>query len=146
MSDKPAANDGTSTPFIIALVIIVLAVLGIWLVSALSGSENDDRQGVIRAVLGQNDALQREDFTDFQSYTCAELTETEEKVLTRQRESVGAKGARFVENVTDVNIDGDRASAKVVYYFDNTKDEKVDVAATLVREDGSWRMCTPEPR
>ena len=32
-----------------------------------------------------------------------------------------------------------------VYYFDNARDDKVDAELTVVREDGSWRVCSPTP-
>ena len=38
------------------------------------------------------------------------------------------RGERFVDDVTDVVIDGDRATAKVTYHFDKAPDTKTGVA------------------
>ena len=61
------------------------------------------------------------------------------------RQSVAAKGARFVGNVTDVSISGETASAVVTYYFEHNRDDKTDVRTAIVREDGAWRVCTAGP-
>ena len=49
-------------------------------------------------------------------------------MLARQRDSVAKRGERFVDDVTDVEIDGDRATAKVTYHFDKAPDDKTGVA------------------
>jgi hypothetical protein len=95
---------------------------------------------VVRAVLGQNDALQRLDYADFRANTCARDAGTEAQVLDRQRTSVAAKGGRYVGNVTDVSMSGDTASATVTYYFERNRDDKTDVRTALVREDGAWGL------
>ena len=97
----------------------------------------------MRAALGQNDALQRLDYPGFRANTCAEQAGHAAEVLDRQRSSAAQRGARYVDNVTGVSIVGDKATANVVYYFGNTKDTKIDSATTFVREDGSWRVCSP---
>ena len=58
-------------PFLGALAIIVIVVIAIWLFkcSAATGLCEDQRVG--RAAVGQNDALQRQNFADFRAYTCA---------------------------------------------------------------------------
>ena len=100
---------------------------------------------MVRAALGQNDALQRLDYADFRANTCAQEAGAEADVLARQRNSVEDKGARYVNNVTSVTVQGDRASADVSYYFAGARDVKYDVPTTFVREDGTWRVCTPGP-
>ena len=104
-----------------------------------------EREAVVRAAVGQNDALQRLDYADFRANTCAQQAGVEAEVLARQRNSVAAKGARYVDNVTGVSIDGDRATANVSYYFAVDKDDKVDTVTDFVREDGAWRVCSPGP-
>ena len=54
-------------------------------------------------------------------------------------------GARFVDDVTDVVIDGDRATATVTYHFDKAPDTKTGVDMTFVREDGAWKVCSIGP-
>ena len=91
------------------------------------------------------DALQRLDYADFRANTCARDAGKEADVLDRQRNSVAAKGARYVGNVTDVSISGETASAVVTYYFEHNRDDKTDVRTAIVREDGAWRVCTAGP-
>ena len=78
-------------------------------------------------------------------YTCKRLQGTEADVIARQRDSVAKRGARFVDDVTDVKIDGDRATATVTYHFDKAPDEKTPVPMTFVREDGAWKVCSTGP-
>ena len=54
-------------------------------------------------------------------------------------------GERFVDDVTEVAVDGDRATAKVTYHFDKAPDTKTGVETTFVREDGAWKVCSPGP-
>ena len=52
-------------PFLGALAIIVVVVIAIWLFSVFETDRTPEDQRVGRAAVGQNDALQREDFADF---------------------------------------------------------------------------------
>ena len=140
-ADKP-----TATPFMAALAIIVLVVIGIGLFNFFESDELSDDQQVARSAVGQNDALQRESYADFRTYTCRAQLGNESDILAQQRDSSAKKGARFVDSITDVAIDGDRATAKVTYYFDKTSDTKTGVQMTFAREDGAWKVCSPGPR
>lgn len=139
-TDRPAV-----APFLGALVIIVAVVIGIWLLNIFSGDDLTDEQQIARAVSGQNDALQRDDYADFVAFTCAEQRGDEAKVLAGQRASVQERGDRFVDAVAGVVIDGDRASADITYYFDNDSDAKETVEVAFVREDGTWKVCSTGP-
>lgn len=141
-TDQPAADRPTMTPFLGALAIIVLVVIGIWVSSLFRGDGLSEDQRVGRAAVGQNDAMQRENFREFADYTCREQQGTEADFLARQRDSVAKNGARYVDDITGVRIDGDRATGTVVYHFEKTPDTKVDAATTFVREDGQWRVCS----
>ena len=66
-------------------------------------------------------------------------------MVARQRDSAAKRGARFVDDVTDVKIDGDRATATVTYHFDKAPDEKTPVPMTFLREDGAWKVCSTGP-
>lgn len=146
MTAARGSGDGRSAvPFLAALAIIVLVVVGIGVMTLARRGDDSQREAVVRAALGQNDALQRLDYSGFRANTCAQQAGQEAEVLDRQRSSAAQRGARYVDNVTGVSIDGDKATANVVYYFGNTKDTKVDSATTFVREDGSWRVCSPAP-
>ena len=132
-------------PFLGALAIIVLVVITIGLVNIFRRSDPPADQQVGRAAVGQNDALQRQDYADFRTYTCRAQHGVEADVLARQRGSVAKHGERFVDDVADVVLDGDRATAKVTYHFDKVPDTKTGVAMTFVREDEAWKVCSTGP-
>jgi hypothetical protein len=140
------ANDRpTMAPFLGALAIIVVVVIAIWLFSVFDTDRTPEDQRVGRAAVGQNDALQREDFADFSAYTCEKSRGSQTDMVAHQRDSATKRGARFVDDVNDVKIDGDRATATVTYHFDKAPDEKKPVPMTFVREDGAWKVCSTGP-
>lgn len=132
-------------PFLAALAIIVIVLIAIWLVNLFQGDRTPEDQRVGRAAVGQNDALQREDYADFSGYTCEKMRGSETDVIARQRDSAAKRGARFVDDVTEVKIEGDRATATVTYHFDKAPDQKTPVPMTFVREDGAWKVCSTGP-
>ena len=69
---RAAADRPTMAPFLGALAIIVIVVIAIWLFSLFEGDRTPEDQRVGRAAVGQNDALQRQNFADFGAYTCRE--------------------------------------------------------------------------
>jgi hypothetical protein len=145
---SPEADDAgrpTATPFLAALAIVVIVVIAIGLINLLRDDRLSEDQRVERAAVGQNDALQRRDFDDFRAFTCRQLHSTESDVLARQDDSVAKRGTRFVDDVTNMVIDGDRATATVTYHFDKAPDDKKPVETTFVREDGSWKVCSTGP-
>lgn len=149
MSQDDEASDArdrpTIAPFVGALAIIVIVVITIWLFNVFGSDRTPEDQRVGRAAVGQNDALQRNNFADFGSYTCGKARGSEADMLARQRDSVTKRGSRFVDDVTDVKIDGDRATATVTYHFDKAPDDKTPVPMTFVREDGAWKVCSTGP-
>ena len=142
---ESADDRPTMAPFLGALAIIVLVVIAIGLFSIFGKRDQPADQQVGRAAVGQNDALQRQDYADFRTYTCRAQHGVEADILARQRDSVAKHGERFVDDVTDVAIDGDRATAKVTYHFDKAPDTKTGVAIAFVREDGAWKVCSTGP-
>jgi hypothetical protein len=135
----------TITPFLVALAIVVLVVITIGLFNFFGDNEPPADQQVARAAVGQNDALQRQSYPDFRDYTCRAEQGVEADILAHQRDSVAKRGERYVDDVTDVAIDGDRATAKVTYHFDKAPDAKTSVDVTFVREDGAWKVCSSGP-
>lgn len=132
-------------PFLGALAIIALVVIAIVLFNVFDDNEPPADQQVGRAAVGQNDALQRQNYTDFRTYTCRDRQGVEADVLARQRDSVAKRGERFVDDVTDIKVEGDRATAKVTYHFDKAPDAKTGADMTFVREDGAWKVCSTGP-
>ncbi|MGV0592238.1 Rv0361 family membrane protein [Mycolicibacterium porcinum] len=131
----------TMAPFLGALAVIVLVVIVVILLNVFGTDGRSEEQKVSFAAVGQNDALQRENFGEFSGYTCTAQRGAEADFIARQRDSVAKQGARYVDEVKDIKVDGDRASATVVYHFGNTPDAKVDTETAFVREDGQWRVC-----
>lgn len=145
--NEPADEPSTTAwPILVALALVAIVVATVTGLRALRGDEVRAEAGVDRAVVGQNDALQRQDYPDFIRFTCAGQQRSEETVLAEQRQSSQAKGARIVDDVRGPVIDGDRARATVVYHFENSADDKITTEMSFVREDGEWKVCSPGPR
>jgi hypothetical protein len=140
-SDWPADRP-TLAPFLGALAIILLVVIGIVAFSVFGGSDTTPDQQLRGAVVGQNDALQRQHYADFRGFTCRANQRSEADVLAGQRDSIAKSGERYVDEVSDIRIAGDRAAVKVTYHFDKTPDTTSSAEVTLVREDGAWKVCS----
>jgi hypothetical protein len=143
--DAEASDRPTIAPFLGALAIIAIVVIAIVLFNVFGSDDVPSDQQVARAAVGQNDALQRQNYADFVTYTCKPAQGVEADILARQRDSVAKRGERFVDDVTKVVVDGDRATATVTYHFGKAPDAKSDVTTTFVREDGAWKVCSPGP-
>ncbi len=78
--DDRAARP-TMAPFLGALAIVAVVVVGVWLFHLFRGDELTAEQQIARAAVGQNDALQREDYADYRSFTCPAEQSTEQAVL-----------------------------------------------------------------
>ena len=142
--DAPDNQDRpTATPFLAALVIIVVVITAILVIN--TGDGDDDPEQIGRVVVSQNDALQRQNYQDFVASTCAAQHGTEGEVLTRQRDSVAARGERYVDGASNVVVDGDRATADVRYHFGENKETEVSVDMSFVREGGAWKVCSIGP-
>ncbi len=144
-SDPDSARP-TATPLLIAVVLVGVALAVVFGLRACRSDEISAEAGIGRAVIGQNDALQREDYADFRRFTCAAEQGAEDTVLAGQRKSAEAKGARYVDDVRDFAVEDDRATATVVYHFEKSADDKVTAAMTFARAGGQWTVCSPGPR
>jgi hypothetical protein len=142
---EPVPDHGpdrpTIAPFLGALAVLLLVVIGIVLFNVFGDSSPAPGTDVGRAIVGQNDALQRQDYADFRDFTCRAVQGSEADFLAQQRDSVAKHGERYIDDVKDVRIDGDRATASVTYHFDKTADTTSGSELTVVREDGSWKVC-----
>ena len=143
---EPGQDRPTFMPIAIALAIVVVALGSIWVLRLFRTDEVPDEGLAGRAVVGQNDALQRENYPDFLAYTCIAQQGTETQVLADQKQSKAAKGNRFVDDVKDFAVTGDRATATVVYHFEKSADNKINTPMTFVRENGGWKVCSPGAR
>lgn len=136
----PDPDRPTIAPFLGALAIIVVVVIGIVVFNAF-GDDSARPEDVGVAVVGQNDALQRLNYADYQKYTCKAHQGNEADVLAQQRDSVAKNGQRYVDDVTAIKIDGDAATAVVKYHFDKKVDTTSGRESKFVREDGAWKLC-----
>ena len=142
-------SDGSRSspaPILGALAVVLSALAVFWVLQMVAGDAQSDEDRVALAAVGQNDALQRGDYADFRTFTCIAEQGTESGVLTDQRQSSSAKGARFVDDVTGIAVTSDRATATVVYHFEKAPDDKISSVTTFVRENGRWTVCSPGPR
>ncbi len=143
---EPADDRPTFMPIAIAAAIVAFALGSIWVLRLFRSDEVPDEGLVGRAVVAQNDALQRENYADFRTYTCVAQQGVESQLLADQRQSKSAKGNRFVDDVKDFSAAGDQATATVVYHFEKSPDNKLSTPMTFVRESGEWKVCSPGPR
>lgn len=141
-----SSSGASAGPFLAALAVSVVIVIGVWLFNVFSGDELTDDQQIGRAVVAQNDALQRQDYTDFLIYTCAEQHGVEAEVIGAQRESSNSRGDRFIDGATNIAIEGDRATADVTYHFDKDPESEETAEITFVRRDGVWKVCSTGPK
>ena len=144
-NDAAESDAPTIAPFLGALAIFALVVIAIVLFNVFGKHSAPPDQQVGRAAVGQNDALQRQNYPDFRTYTCHAQQGVEADILAHQRDSVEKHGQRFVDDVTNVVIDGDHATAKVTYHFGKAPDAKTGVDMTFVREDEAWKVCSTGP-
>jgi hypothetical protein len=137
-------DDETSTPwpFIGALAVFALIVIAVLIYTLTRGDGLTEEQRVGRSAVGQNDALQRLDYGDFRKFTCASEQATEPSVLAAQRDSAATNGARFVDDVKDVKIDGEKATGTVAYHFDKQPDNKRTSPLAFAKQDGQWKVCS----
>lgn len=140
MSDSESGSVG---PFVAAASIFAFVVIGIGaLVWFRSGDGLTDQGRVGRAVNAQNDALQRKNYRDYSAYTCTAVRLPEDKFVAEQTDSERSHGNRFIDDVKDIAITGETASAKVTAHYANTPDNKQTTPVSFAREDGSWKVCT----
>jgi hypothetical protein len=133
---------GSLMPFVAAAAVFALVVVGVAVLTLTSGDGLTEEQRVGRAAVGQNDALQRQNYGDYQRYTCVGEQGTEANIIGAQQESVRQHGDRYVDDVTAVTIDGDRATATVRYHYEKEPNGKGSTPLTFARQDGQWKVCS----
>jgi hypothetical protein len=132
---------GSMAPFAAAVAVFALVVIGIAVFAMNRGDGLTEEQRVGRSAVGQNDALQRKSYADYQRFTCTAQQGREAEVIAAQENSVSKLGARYVDDVTDVKIDGDSATGTVTYHFEKDSNNKRTTPMTFVRQDGEWKVC-----
>ena len=144
---EPDRDRPTLMPILTALAVVGVALIAVFALRLIRGGDTlPDDAAVGRAAVGQNDALQRGNYADFRNFTCTAQQGVENQVLADQRQSSSDRGARIVDDVKDVVVNGDSAKATVVYHFEKAGDDKISSPMTFVRENGDWKVCSPSPR
>ena len=139
---EPEKRDGSVAPFVIAAAVAALVLIVVAVLTLTRGDRLTEQERVARAAVAQNDALQRQNYVDYQRYTCTEAQQTDVDFLAGQRDSAQRQGARYVDGVTNVKIDADRATGTVTYHFGNTTNDKRTTQLSFVRQDGRWKVCS----
>ena len=143
---EPGQDRPTFMPIAIALAIVVVALGSIWVLRLFRTDEVPDEGLAGRAVVGQNDALQRENYPDFLAYTCIAQQGTETQVLAAPTPCTSAKGTRVAAHARALPVSGGRATGTVVYHFEKSAENKISTPMTFVRENGGWKVCSPGAR
>jgi hypothetical protein len=139
---EPEPDRPTMAPFVGALAIFALVVIAIVLFNVFGTQQTTPGDQVAQAAVGQNDAQQRQDYAKFRNFTCRADQGAEASFLASQRDSVAKNGERYVDDVPTIRVEGDRASATVIYHFANTGEQTSSSDLTFVREDGAWKVCS----
>ena len=100
-------------------------MIAVAVVTLTRGDGLTEEQRVGRAAVGQNDALQRQNYRRLPAlHMCPGDRAREAKCIGAQQDSVRQHGARYVDDVTGVKIDGDRATATVAYHFEKDAEQQ----------------------
>ena len=135
-------------PFWSALVIVVVAILAVVLSNMLRpAEERASDSGQVQFAINDNyTARNNVDYGKFKQSTCAADTSSssfisEQEFVSQNRTSVESKGRIVIPEITDVTVNGDRATARVHWHFDKTPDDKQTTSVVVVKDDGTWKLC-----
>ncbi|BDH55503.1 DUF4878 domain-containing protein [Tsukamurella sp. PLM1] len=147
--DVSPGRGTTATPFLIALVIAVLAIGGILTWNAIRPSEerlSDSAQ--VQVTIGQYyGALNKGRYADYVANTCAKdraaadfpqeagFADARKAVVDREGEAKLDEG-----DVKNLTVHGDTASAELTVTYEKAGERTEQ--ATFVREDGKWKKCS----
>ena len=164
MAKPPGANTPTPSPqvpeggspswkaalpFIIAVVVVVVVVIGVLISNAVRPAEDrmSEDAKVQHAINDYYTARNEADFDKYTAANCAAVRgaegfPTKDKFVADNRRSMDDNGQIKIPEITDLTVDGDRATARVHWHFEKSEDKKNVVDTTVVREDGKWKVCT----
>jgi hypothetical protein len=144
--DEQAADredTGSPAPFIAGAAIFGIVVIGIAISTFFRTGDGLTEEGRVgQSVIAQNDALQRRTYADYVANTCRAIVAPEKNVIAAQEKSEASHGNRYVDDVKDVVVKSDSATATVTYHYMKSEDNKLTAAVSFVKEDGSWRLCS----
>lgn len=144
-----AQGSGNMWPFLAAVVVIVLVVGGVLVSNLLRPSDDrvSDAAQVQYAINDSYTARNSLDYRKYRSVTCAAVVDrddfpTEHAFVADNQRSRDTFGKILIPEITDVTVDGDRATAQVHWHFENKgSDAKTVTAAVVVREGDNWKVC-----
>jgi hypothetical protein len=151
---EPDPADGRRSwkdawPFLVAFAVVLIAAAGIGIsylirpADARLSTEAQVQHAINDSYTARNDL----DYAKYRGATCsAELTSDtfpdETTFLDQNRKSFEVNGHIVIPEITDIAVNGDRATAKVHWHFDEKADQKQVADTVVVREDGDWKVCT----
>ena len=148
-ADDQSVRKGNIWPFVAAVIVVVLAVGGVLLSNVLR--PNDDRLSdsaqVQHAINDSYTARNSLDYAKYRSAMCAEVVDsadfpTEQTFVTDNQRSRDAFGKILIPEISDVVVDGGRATAQVHWHFENKgSDAKTVTPTVVVREGDDWKVC-----
>ncbi|MGC4934677.1 hypothetical protein ACLQ3C_13465 [Gordonia sp. DT30] len=149
VDDEPAAPSWRKAwPFLVALLVVVLAAAGIGLSYLFRPAQEraGDSAQVQYAINDLYTARNNVDYTAFRDHTCSVDVNSagfpaQPEFATENRQSLERNGRIVIPEITDLKVSGDRARATVHWHFDKQSDETQTTKVAAVREDGNWKVC-----
>lgn len=152
-ADAPPADDAPRSwrnawPFLVALAVVVIAVVGI-LSSNLLRPATDRASDPAQVQMVINDAYTARNSLDYGAYrsaTCAREVNaptfpTEQTFVADNTTSREANGHIVIPEITDITVTGDTATATAHWHYDKHPEQKQTDKVALVRENGDWKVC-----
>lgn len=146
--EQPARGT-TATPFIVALVVAVVLIAGVFIWNAVRpADERINDSGQIAKTVGQYyGALNHGRYADLVANTCAKDRAAadfpQEAGFADARKAVVEREGQVTldeKGVADVQVTGDSATAKLTLKYEKAGERTEQ--ATFVREDDKWKKCT----
>ncbi|MFT4199715.1 hypothetical protein [Gordonia sp. (in: high G+C Gram-positive bacteria)] len=134
----------TRAPIIAALVVIAILIIVILIAQWTHpfSSRLSPEDSVRVAINDQYTARNALNYESYQRITCAPKIEPREAFLAENQRSRDENGKIVIPQINDVVIDGDKATASVVWNFEKKPDAKTTTPTTLVRQDDGWKVCS----
>ncbi|SDU81240.1 DUF4878 domain-containing protein [Gordonia westfalica] len=136
-------------PFFAAAGFVGLVVLAIVLSSISRPAEErvSDDARVQYAINDLYTAKNGPNYVEYRANTCeADLNmpgfPAEAQFVAENQASLDKNGHIEIPEITDLVVDGDRATVKVHWHYKNTPDDKQVVETTVIRENGEWKVCS----
>ncbi|MCG7635142.1 MULTISPECIES: Rv0361 family membrane protein [Gordonia] len=136
-------------PFFVAAGVVGLVVLGVVLSNVTRPAEDraGDSAQVQYAINDVYTARNGPNYAEYRANTCAADVEaadfiSEERFVQDNRETLTRNGHIEIPEITELVVDGDRATAKVHWHYDKTPDDVNVVDTIVVRENGEWKVCS----